>query len=110
MDIDPRADLSGGLVLIHGMNIVIGHEVRSLGRLTIYHGTTLGGNFGKRRNILGIETGQPVLDDNVIVGPGSSVLGPVYVGKNVIIGANAVVTRDVPQSTIVVGNNRYIEK
>jgi serine O-acetyltransferase len=63
VDIDPRANLEGGFVLIHGLNIVIGHEVRSSRLLKVYQGVTIGGNIGKRKTIDNIVTGQPVLDN-----------------------------------------------
>ncbi|BDD05963.1 serine O-acetyltransferase [Aureibacter tunicatorum] len=108
VDIDPRARLAGGLSLVHGIGIVIGHEVRSLGRLKIYQGVTLGGNYGKVREIKDEFTGQPVIDDNVIVGINSTVLGPVLLGKNSKIGTGAIVTKDVTENTTIVGVNKSI--
>lgn len=108
VDIDPRANLAGGLVLVHGMNIVIGHEVKSLGELTIYHGATLGGNSGKQRIIMEMETGQPVLNEGVIIGINSSVLGPIIIEEYAKVGTGAIVTKDIPAKAIVVSVNKII--
>ena len=79
-------------------NCVIGNNV------TIYHMSTLGGispsvNSNEQRNI----KRHPTLKDNVVVGSGAQILGPVTVGKNAKIGANAVVTKDVPENAVMVG-------
>ena len=106
VDIDPRADLAGGLVLVHGMGIVIGHEVITKGKLKIYQGVTLGGNIGKRKIIGGIDTGQPVIDANVIIGINACVLGPVKINPNSIVGTGAIVTKDIPSDVLVLGVNQ----
>ena len=64
---------------------------------TIHQGVTLGRAFG------GKKAGCPSLGDNVICFPGAKIIGKVYVGKNVIIGANAVVSNDIPDNCVVVG-------
>lgn len=110
VDIDPRADLAGGLMIVHGMNIVIGHEVRSKGKLKIYQGATIGGNSGKRRVVEGVNTGQPVFLDNVIVGINSCVLGPILVEKDSVIGTGAIVTKDMPAHSIVISVNKLVSK
>lgn len=108
VDIDPRADLAGGFVLVHGLNIVIGHEVKSLGSLKVYQGVTIGGNSGKRKIINGKETGQPVLEDNVTLGIDSKVLGPILIGKSSLIGTSAIITKDVEPHSVMVGNNKLL--
>lgn len=110
VDIDPRANLAGGFVLIHGLNVVIGHEVRSLGVLKIYQGVTIGGNMGKRKLINGIDSGQPIIQNNVILGIDSKILGPIVVGKNSLIGTNAIITKDVLPSCIMIGNNKILRE
>lgn len=110
VDIDPRADLAGGLMIVHGMNIVIGHEVRSKGKLKIYQGATIGGNSGKRKVVEGVNTGQPVFLDDVIVGINSCILGPVFVKEKCIVGTGAIVTKDVPANSIIVSVNKLISK
>lgn len=110
VDIDPRSELSGGLVIIHGMCIVIGHEVKSVGKLTIFQGVTIGGNYGKKANINGIITGQPYFEGNVILGTDSCVFGPVLIKNNSLIGAKAIVTKDVPENSLVLGNNQILKR
>lgn len=108
VDLDPRANLAGGLMLVHGMCIVVGHEVRSKGVLKIYQGATLGGNQGKRNVIDGISTGQPVLGNNVIIGINSCVLGPILVGENSIVGTGAIATKDIIENVTVVSVNKIL--
>lgn len=108
VDIDPGAKLSGGLQIIHGIGIVIGRNVRSLGRLTIYHGATIGGNNNKVRVYNGFELSQPLIEENVTIGIHSAVLGPILVGKNSKIGVNAIVTKDVEPNSIMISNNKSL--
>lgn len=79
--------------LPHPHNIVIGNEVKIGSNCKIYHDVTLGQNKGK----------YPILGDYVIVYPGAKIFGDVKVGNNVIVGANAVVTKDIPDNAIVGG-------
>lgn len=95
VDIDYRADLAGGFVLVHGLGTVIGKDVISEGRLTVYQGVTLGGNSGFTRDL---EDGriltQPLLKKNVRIYTNASVFGPVIVSEDKIIKAYSVVTHD----------------
>lgn len=83
----------GSIVLPHPHNVVIGEGVRIGNNCTIYHDVTLGQNCGH----------YPNLGDNVIIYTGAKVIGNVTIGNNSIIGANAVVTSDVPENAIVGG-------
>lgn len=105
IDIDPRATLKGGMVILHGAGIVIGKSVVALGDFKIYQGATLGGNNGKKRTIDNKIYSQPILKDNVVVGINAVVLGPVILERGSSVGANAVVTKDVPENSVVVSNN-----
>ncbi len=97
IEIHPGAQLGPGLFIDHGMGVVIG-ETAEVGRnVTLYQGVTLGAqtlHSGKR---------HPTLCDNVVVGAGAKILGPVTVGKDSVIGAGAVVLTDVPSHATVVG-------
>jgi len=97
IEIHPGAQLASEVFIDHGTGVVIG-ETCQIGRyVTIYQGVTLGGtgkNTGKR---------HPTIGDNVTIGAGASVLGPISVGQNSKIGANTVVLRDVLPDTTVVG-------
>ena len=104
IEIHPKAKIGNNLFIDHGLGVVIG-ETSDIGdNVTIYHMATLGGispsiNSDDQRNT----KRHPTLMDNVVVGSGAQILGPVTIGKNAKIGANAVVTKDVPQNAIMVG-------
>lgn len=105
VDIDPGANIRT-LLIIHGIGIVIGREVEVSGSLKIYHGATLGGNMNKQRVINGKTISQPIIKNNVTVGINSAILGPVIIGNNVLIGTGAIVTKDVPDNSLVIGVNQ----
>ncbi|UBM58078.1 hypothetical protein LAG90_14825 [Marinilongibacter aquaticus] len=105
IDIDPRAQLNGGMVILHGAGIVIGRYVLALGDFKIYQGATLGGNNGKHIKVGGAKFSQPIVKKDVVIGINSVVIGPVTLNSGCRIGANAVVTKDVPENMIIVGNN-----
>jgi serine O-acetyltransferase len=97
IEIHPGARIGNGLFIDHGMGVVIGETAEIGDNVTIYHGVTLGGtgkDKGKR---------HPTIGDNVIIGAGVKVLGPIYVGSGAKIGANAVVLKDVPANATAVG-------
>ena len=104
IEIHPKANIGKNLFIDHGMGVVIGETSEIGENVTIYHMATLGGispsvNSNEQRNI----KRHPTLKDNVVVGSGAQILGPVTVGKNAKIGANAVVTKDVPENAVMVG-------
>jgi serine O-acetyltransferase len=104
IEIHPAAKIGKNLFIDHGMGVVIG-ETSDIGdNVTIYHNATLGGispsiNSNEQRNV----KRHPTLKDNVVVGSGAQVLGPIEVGKNAKIGSNAVVTKDVPENAVMIG-------
>jgi len=104
IEIHPAAKIGKNFFIDHGMGVVIGETAEIENNVTLYHSVTLGGispstNSGKQRGI----KRHPTLKNNVVVGSGAQVLGPVIVGEFAKIGANAVVTRDVPAHAIMVG-------
>jgi len=104
IEIHPKAKIGKNLFIDHGMGVVIGETSEIGENVTIYHMVTLGGispsiNSENQRDI----KRHPTLKDNVVVGSGAQVLGPVVVGENAKIGANAVVTKDVPENAVMVG-------
>ena len=104
IEIHPKAKIGENLFIDHGMGVVIGETSEIGNNVTIYHMVTLGGispsiNSDDQRN----SKRHPTLMDNVVVGSGAQVLGPIIVGEFAKIGANAVVTRDVPRHAIMVG-------
>lgn len=106
IEIHPGAKIGKRLFIDHGMGIVIGETAEIGDDCTIYHGSTLGGT-GKDKN-----KRHPTIGNNVMVGAGSKVLGPINIGNNVKIGAGAVVLHDVENNTTVVGTpiDRIIKK
>jgi serine O-acetyltransferase len=97
VDIHPAATIGSGLFIDHAIGVVIGETAVVGADVTIYQGVTLGGTSleaGKR---------HPTVEDRVTIGAGAKILGPVTVGSGSRIGANAVVVRDVPPDSVVVG-------
>ena len=104
IEIHPKAKIGKNLFIDHGMGVVIG-ETSDIGdNVTIYHNVTLGGISPSINSENQRETKRhPTLHYHVVVGSGAQVLGPIVVGKNAKIGANAVVTKDVPENGVMVG-------
>jgi serine O-acetyltransferase len=98
VEIHPRARIGDALFIDHGAGVVIGETAEIGDNVTLYQGVTLGGTGfarGKR---------HPTVDDDVVIGSGAKLLGPIYVGAGSKIGANSVVIHDVPPNSTVVGN------
>jgi serine O-acetyltransferase len=98
IEIHPAAQIGGGFFIDHGMGVVIGETAEIGDDVTLYQGVTLGGT--------GFATGKrhPTVQDNVTIGSGAKLLGPITVGHGSKIGANSVVIHDVPANSTVVGN------
>ncbi len=97
IDIHPGATIGQRFFIDHGAGVVIGETAEIGNDVTLYHGVTLGGtswNKGKR---------HPTLGDEVMVGAGAKILGPITVGNKARVGANSVVVKDVPCGQTVVG-------
>ena len=104
IEIHPKAKIGKNLFIDHGMGVVIGETSKIGDNVTIYHMVTLGGiapsiNSNNQRNI----KRHPTIEDNAVIGSGAQVLGPVTVGRFAKIGANAVITKDVPEKAVMVG-------
>jgi serine O-acetyltransferase len=98
IEIHPAAEIGTGFFIDHGMGVVIGETAQIGNDVTLYQGVTLGGT--------GFATGKrhPTVQDNVTIGSGAKLLGPITVGHGSKIGANSVVIHDVPPNCTVVGN------
>lgn len=97
IEIHPGAVIGRRFFIDHGMGVVIGETAEVGDDVMLYHGVTLGGrtrDAGKR---------HPTLGDGVAVGAGAKILGPISIGSHSVVGANAVVTRDAPADSILVG-------
>jgi serine O-acetyltransferase len=104
IEIHPGAKIGKNLFIDHGMGVVIGETSEIGDNVTIYHMATLGGiapsiNSNDQRNI----KRHPTIEDDVVIGSGAQVLGPVTIGRCAKIGANAVITKDVPEKAVMVG-------
>ena len=98
VEIHPAAEVGREFFIDHGSGVVIGETARIGDRVTLYQGVTLGGT--------GFQRGKrhPTLGNNVTVGSGAKLLGPIAVGDGAKVGANTVVVEDVPPGATVVGN------
>jgi serine O-acetyltransferase len=98
VEIHPAARVGDGLFIDHGAGVVIGETAEIGDDVTLYQGVTLGGT--------GFATGKrhPTVQDNVTIGSGAKLLGPITIGHGAKIGANSVVIHDVPPNSTVVGN------
>ena len=98
VEIHPAASIGPGLFIDHGSGVVIGETAEIGEDVTLYQGVTLGGT--------GFATGKrhPTVEDNVTIGSGAKLLGPITIGHGAKIGANSVVIHDVPPNSTVVGN------
>ncbi len=97
IEIHPGATLGRRFFIDHGMGVVIGETAEIGNDVTLYHGVTLGGtswNSGKR---------HPTLEDNVVIGAGAQVLGPITIGKGGKVGSNSVVVKNLPENATAVG-------
>ena len=90
-------DVGGGLSFNHFSCIIINKYCTIGQNCTIFHGVTLGLKLG------GANSGVPIIGDNCVLGPGCKILGGITIGDNVFVGANAVVTHDIPSGCIVAG-------
>ena len=102
IEIHPGAKIGPGLLIDHGTGVVVGETAEIGEEVTIYQGVTLGGT--------GFQRGKrhPTVEDNVTIGSGAKLLGPITVGHGSKVGANTVVVTDVPEQATVVGNPGHI--
>ena len=98
IEIHPAARIGDGFFIDHGAGVVIGETAEIGDDVTLYQGVTLGGT--------GFATGKrhPTIEDNVTIGSGAKLLGPITIGHGAKVGANSVVIHDVPANSTVVGN------
>ena len=102
IDIDPSAALGPGVVVVHGVGLVIGSAVRIEGDCVLFHGVTLG-DRGSEWVGDNIPDGHPRVERDCMIGTGAKLLGPITIGANSVVGANAVVTRDVEPNSVMAG-------
>lgn len=110
IEIHPAAKIGQGFMIDHGMGVVIGETAEIGDNVTLYHDVTLGGRKFFDKNGKKIEKRHPTLGNNVTVGCGAQILGPITIGDNVKIGSNAIVIDDIPANCTVVNTPAYILK
>ncbi len=104
IEIHPGAKIGRDLFIDHGMGVVIGETAEIGDGVTLYHGVTLGGVAPSENSAAQVDKKRhPTLKDRVIVGAGAQILGPIIIGEDAKIGANAVVVNDVPAGVLAVG-------
>lgn len=97
IEIHPGATIGNNFFIDHGMGVVIGETTIIGNNVTIYHGVTLGGvGYSKAKR-------HPTIGDNVTIGAGAKILGPIEIGENSKVGANAVVLKSIPANSTAVG-------
>ena len=104
IEIHPKAKIGKNLFIDHGMGVVIGETSEIGDNVTIYHMVTLGGiapsiNSNDQRNV----KRHPTIENEVVIGSGAQIIGPIKIGNNARIAANAVVVKDVPENATMVG-------
>ena len=104
IEIHPKAKIGNNLFIDHGMGVVIGETSEIGNNVTIYHNVTLGGSSPsidseRQRH----EKRHPTIGNDVVIGSGAQIIGPIKVGNNSRIAANAVVVKDVPENATMVG-------
>jgi len=104
IEIHPKANIGKNLFIDHGMGVVIGETSKIGNNVTIYHNVTLGGiapsiNSNDQRDM----KRHPTLKDNVVVGSGAQILGPITIGENSLIGSNSVITKNVSEKSVMAG-------
>lgn len=103
IEIHPNAKIGKAFFIDHGMGVVIGETAEIGNNVTLYHDVTLGGTTVFDKNGKVMNKRHPTIGDNVIIGSGAQVLGPIKIGNNVKIGSNAVVVKDVDEGLTAVG-------
>ncbi len=105
VEIHPAAKIGKFLFIDHGMGIVIGETAEIGNNVTLYHGVTLGGVSPSENSESQVNTKRhPTICDNVIIGSGAQILGPITIGENAKVGSNSVVTKNIDPNKSVVGN------
>ncbi len=110
IEIHPAAQIGKGFMIDHGMGVVIGETAQIGDNVTLYHDVTLGGRKLYDAKGKKLAKRHPTIGNNVTIGCGAQILGPITIGDNVKIGSNAIVIEDIPANSTVVNQPAYIVK
>lgn len=110
IEIHPGAQIGSGFMIDHGMGVVIGETTIIGNNVTLYHDVTLGGRKLYDKNGKKLIKRHPTIGNNVIVGSGAQILGPIKLGNGVKVGSNAIVITDIPDNCTVINTAAYIVK
>lgn len=108
IEIHPGAKIGSSFMIDHGMGVVIGETAEIGDNVTLYHDVTLGGRKLYDENGKKLSKRHPTIGNNVTIGSGAQILGPITLGDNVKIGSNAIVIKDIPANCTVVNTPAYI--
>ena len=108
IEIHPGAAIGSGFMIDHGMGVVIGETAVIGNNVTIYHDVTLGGRKLDDKNGKKLLKRHPTIGNNVTIGSGAQILGPITIGNNVKIGSNAIVIKDIAANNTVVNSPAYV--
>ena len=108
IEIHPGAAIGSGFMIDHGMGVVIGETAVIGNNVTIYHDVTLGGRKLYDKNGKKLHKRHPTIGNNVTIGSGAQILGPITIGNNVKIGSNAIVIKDIAANNTVVNSPAYV--
>jgi serine O-acetyltransferase len=106
IDIDYKAKLNGGIVIVHGVGLVIGSGVKIKSNVILFHGATLG-----RRGVgpvISPSDGFPVIEEDCIICTGAVLIGNINIGKNTTIGANCVITTNIAPNSVCKISNHFV--
>ena len=110
IEIHPGAQIGSGFMIDHGMGVVIGETTVIGDNVTLYHDVTLGGRKLFDKNGKKLTKRHPTIGDNVVIGSGAQILGPIKLGNGVKVGSNAIVIHDIPDNCTVINTAAYIVK
>ncbi len=110
IEIHPGAKIGSGFMIDHGMGVVIGETTVIGNNVTLYHDVTLGGRKLYDKNGKKLIKRHPTIGNNVVIGSGAQILGPITLGNGVKVGSNAIVIHDIPDNCTVVNTAAYIVK
>lgn len=110
IEIHPGAQIGSGFMIDHGMGVVIGETTIIGNNVTLYHDVTLGGRKLYDKNGKKLVKRHPTIGNNVVIGSGAQILGPITLGNGVKVGSNAIVIHDIPDNCTVINTAAYIVK